>query len=414
MRLNRMPCSTMVCVGMIMVLGSQSAAQQSRTWSSADRRFTVEAELVEVGDDVVRLRRPNGHVISVPLDKISDSDREYLRQRHERRAPEPTSTWLPQHPARLVEVTAQLRTTNSSDSDVSKFIFRLTAPPNALEHQRTVFVSSDIRPADRKSHKTGANDYLEFCLPIAAKQVVTNRAKFVVLLIPVDYFRSTRPQGGPNASIREDSTAGKEPQAAYLQPSKYVESDSPEVRRAAGLIFRGRQDGVALARAAYEFPSRTLRFQVQSDMLGAQKSLQAGVGDCSEYACLFAALCRTQSIPARTVGVFNLGTNREITESQPNHHIAEAYLPGRGWIPIDANLGRGRYDGEVGFGRLSNTLVLLNREGAWVWSTWLPPDGYDPSKTKPKVDCDVSWHVSVLKEGQPQDLLTEFRSLGTD
>lgn len=103
-----------------------------------------------------------------------------------------------------------------------------------------------------------------------------------------------------------------------------------------------------------------------------------------------------------------------MSAQQPNHVTAEAYLPSYGWVPVDPNLGGGRYNGEIGFGRLSNTVILLNREGAWVWSTWCPPNSYDASKAKPKFQCEVSWHAKVLKEGRPQDLLAEFRELSTD
>lgn len=268
---------TVVCV--FMSLAGQVLADQSRTWTSADGQFTVEAELVEVDEQMVRLRRTDGQVISVPLAKISDSDREYLGLRG-RTGPQNDMkhVWMSQRPARLVELTAQLRTTNSSTTAVSKYVFRVTAPPNALEHQRAVLVSSDVPPAERKTHKNGASEFLEFHFPVAANAVVTNNVKFIVLLIPVDYFQSTRPPRGSSDSTRGDGRAVEEDHNAYLQPSKNVESDSPEIQRAAELIFRGQRNVIGRARAAYEFPSKALRFRVQSETLGAQKALQTGIG----------------------------------------------------------------------------------------------------------------------------------------
>jgi len=166
MNWNRILRIIAIAVCAFMPVTGEAVAEQARTWTSADGKFTVEAELVEVDDLVVRLRRSDGQVISVPLANISDSDRDYLRKQREPVPRDMRHVWLPQHPARLVELTAQLRTTNSSTTAVSKFVFRVTTPPNALEHQRSVFVSSDIQPAERRTHKTGANEYLVFHLRI--------------------------------------------------------------------------------------------------------------------------------------------------------------------------------------------------------------------------------------------------------
>ena len=68
---------------------------------------------------------------------------------------------LTDKPARLVELTAHLRVTNSSDSDVRRFVFRVTVPPD-LDSQRSIVLSSDVAPESRKQHKNNANEYLEF------------------------------------------------------------------------------------------------------------------------------------------------------------------------------------------------------------------------------------------------------------
>jgi len=52
---------------------------QARTWADSTGRFTVEAELVEVNDGTVRLRRDDGTVISLPSEKLSEADQRYLQ-----------------------------------------------------------------------------------------------------------------------------------------------------------------------------------------------------------------------------------------------------------------------------------------------------------------------------------------------
>ena len=304
-------------------------------------------------------------------------------------------------PARIVKLTAHFRVTNSSDVDVTRYVFRVTTPPN-LDSQRSFVLASDVMTAELKQHKSRANEYLEFQYPVPANREVINDVSFLVLLMPVDFMRVKRIDG---RSISDRSTF--EP---FLKPSRHIESDSAEVLQAASKVFRRRSNDLSKARLAYQFPSSVLKFQLQSKPLGARQALIGGIGDCTEYSSLFSAMCRTQAIPARQVGVFNLGKNTEISVDQPNHHIAEVYLASHGWIPVDANLGRGQYNRPIGFGKLSNTIVMLNREGAWVWSTWLPPNGYSKSAGKPTVSYGISWDAEVLKEGSVRDLYREWNS----
>ena len=51
-----------------------------RTWLDVTGRFRVEAELLAVGQDHVRLHKANGSTIDVPLAKMSDADLEFLER----------------------------------------------------------------------------------------------------------------------------------------------------------------------------------------------------------------------------------------------------------------------------------------------------------------------------------------------
>lgn len=61
----------------------QSAPVQAegelRTWTSSDGNYVVRAELLAIEDANIRLRKPDGTTISVPLAKLSAADRNYLR-----------------------------------------------------------------------------------------------------------------------------------------------------------------------------------------------------------------------------------------------------------------------------------------------------------------------------------------------
>lgn len=63
------------------VIGVPSWADELRTWTDSTGRFKVEAEFIECEDDVLLLRKENGKAIRMPLDKLSEEDRQYVEQR---------------------------------------------------------------------------------------------------------------------------------------------------------------------------------------------------------------------------------------------------------------------------------------------------------------------------------------------
>lgn len=51
----------------------------ARKWHSKDGKFSVEAELVESSDTEVKLRKTDGKVIAVAIEKLSDEDVKFLK-----------------------------------------------------------------------------------------------------------------------------------------------------------------------------------------------------------------------------------------------------------------------------------------------------------------------------------------------
>jgi len=51
----------------------------ARQWTDSTGVFTIEAELIEVSGGNVRLRKADGQIVTVPLDRLSAADRDYVR-----------------------------------------------------------------------------------------------------------------------------------------------------------------------------------------------------------------------------------------------------------------------------------------------------------------------------------------------
>ena len=58
------------------VFGAGTA--EARIWKDASGKHTIDADFVELTDGVVKLRRPNGKVQSIPLKKLSKADRQHI------------------------------------------------------------------------------------------------------------------------------------------------------------------------------------------------------------------------------------------------------------------------------------------------------------------------------------------------
>lgn len=73
-----------VAVVVLVTVAGFLPAEELRTWTSADGRFTVEAVLLSIDANGVRIRRPDGQELVVPLTTICAEDREYATRAKDR------------------------------------------------------------------------------------------------------------------------------------------------------------------------------------------------------------------------------------------------------------------------------------------------------------------------------------------
>ena len=71
---------------------SMVCAAESRTWTDKTGKFSVEAELLAIEEGNVKLRTSDGKKIEVPVEKLSESDKVYLKVWTKRNSPDEGST----------------------------------------------------------------------------------------------------------------------------------------------------------------------------------------------------------------------------------------------------------------------------------------------------------------------------------
>jgi transglutaminase-like putative cysteine protease len=142
----------------------------------------------------------------------------------------------------------------------------------------------------------------------------------VLLNIEADILFSTQP-----VQMTEDIST-------YLKPGKNIQSDEPEIKKAAE-IFKT-ENSLRSVEKIFEFVSNHIEYTgYQSQSYGALYALKQRKGDCTEFMDLFIALCRANAIPARGLGGYYI---KESSLLQPNayHNWAEFYYKGA-WHTAD-------------------------------------------------------------------------------
>ncbi len=86
-----------IAAAVSLVVVCPSVVVQARVWTDSTGRYTLDAELVAVSDRTVVLQRADHELVAIPVEKLSDQDREYLKSKEAgelvRTANENLQTW---------------------------------------------------------------------------------------------------------------------------------------------------------------------------------------------------------------------------------------------------------------------------------------------------------------------------------
>ena len=244
-----------------------------------------------------------------------------------------------------VEYTVLIR--NDGPSTITQIDLWIPVVQEQRPYQHVESWNSDPNPLEITEDKHGNKiAHIQLKEKITPGKTATIRVKCRVEI----YAFSCKPVTSTFEKYDKESELYK----TYTTPEKYVESDNSKIKEKAAEIAGDIDDPYRAAKKIYEFVISHMSYVRLDRCRGALYALQEKRGDCTEYSDLFVALCRARGIPARSVHGFTYKSSGV----DQKHDWAEIYIPGTGWIPVDATWGR---HGKDYFGNSANTHIPLYR-----------------------------------------------------
>jgi hypothetical protein len=130
----------------------------------------------------------------------------------------------------------------------------------------------------------------------------------------------------------------KEIRERYLGDRTKYRVGDPLVVETARKIAGKEENPHLLFQKTYRYVLDNMDYSLSGGWNAAPLLLERKTGSCSEYTILLVSLLRAAGIPARYVGSLVM-RGEQASVDLVFHRWAEVYLPGLGWVPVDANKG---------------------------------------------------------------------------
>ncbi|MFX0168359.1 MAG: transglutaminase family protein [Candidatus Hodarchaeota archaeon] len=216
-------------------------------------------------------------------------------------------------------VSYQTNIANSSINPLTNVRIFLAFPPPFPPYQHLV----DIKPQPvigRQVTDLRGNHWLDFtCHQLAGLETFSCGYTALVRNRSVQY---QLPPSVQNPTIPSQLQS-------YTKPEFFIESHHHLIKDLARDIAKNHTEIVSFVKAAMRTVTKTLRYVPQQHERGAAFAIENQVGDCTEYAALFAALCRARGIPARLISGF-----ASTKKHWERHGWSEVWIRNH-WIPVD-------------------------------------------------------------------------------
>jgi hypothetical protein len=347
-----------LCLLFVATLYAVAGVGEARTWTDATGKHTTEAEFVEAKGGKVTLRKKDGSVVTIALERLSRGDRKYVADRVRAASAEKRpAAEMPEKPAGAKSAVEGIQvlqprmrgpclggkiTTRASQEVVVCVMARGLPPkgrhrgeagayfylPPTTDHQ-TVHRLVCVPPADKISSDTWGNE-IAYCslgrpqpgdCPLACWMARVTLSDLAVAL--------------DRAAPAPSEEQVQEAKRLYLSDSPMYMLSSPTVKRIAGQMQQGGTGPEQVARAIHEYLSKHIVYDRVGGHDNAAIVLERGNGSCSEYAYSWIALARSCGIPARYTGSMRCGGGDHPSYDIEHHRWAEIFLPRWGWIPVN-------------------------------------------------------------------------------
>lgn len=169
------------------------------------------------------------------------------------------------------------------------------------------------------------------------------------------------------APVIPDREPAKSPAVAeeFRRPTQFLQSDDEEVKKHAAAAVGDERDPWRRALKMERYVHDKLQKKNFSTALASAGEVARSLeGDCTEHACLLAAMARAEGIPSRVV-VGLVYASR--LSAFGGHMWTEVFVRGQ-WIPLDATLGQG----SIGAGHIKQGDSSFTDEGPLPVSSFLP------------------------------------------
>jgi sugar lactone lactonase YvrE len=121
----------------------------------------------------------------------------------------------------------------------------------------------------------------------------------------------------------------------YLADAPKFALEHPSIARHLKAALDGERRPLHMVRKISRYLGEHMEYELAGGWNIAPTVIDRGTGSCSEYTFVFIAMCRAAGIPARYAGAIVVRGDAASTDDV-FHRWAEVWLPGYGWVPVDA------------------------------------------------------------------------------
>jgi hypothetical protein len=188
----------------------------------------------------------------------------------------------------------------------------------------------------------------------------------------------------------------EEIRSLYLSDSVKYDLRNEYIRQTVKEAVGGETNPYWIARKLFNWLIAHMEYKLSGGWETAPQVLKRGSGSCSEYTFSYLALTRAAGIPSRYVGSYVMRGD-DASWDDVFHRWAEIYLPGYGWVPVDANAGDKEepFKQAQAFGGIENRFLITTTGGGdskyMDWGYNLKQEWTAAGKTKVRVEDLAEW-----------------------